>query len=156
MEKLKSGQRIWIYFIDKVLTDSEIEVIGNRIKTFCASWFSHGKPLNADGFIFENRFIVLAVNEDVFEASGCSIDKSTIFLKEIAKEFQLDLFNKMLIPYKEADNIMFMNFASVEENKEKLKNNGNVLFYDMTLTHSDDFENSFLKPVKQHWINRFL
>lgn len=67
------------------------------MNAFLNEWAAHGDALFAAGSILEDYFIVLVVDELKIKASGCSIDTSVKFVKEMEKEFSLNLFDRMNI-----------------------------------------------------------
>ncbi|TLV00141.1 hypothetical protein [Dyadobacter luticola] len=88
--------RIWIYQSGRALTDQETGIITETLKASLDEWQAHGKKLTASGKIFENRFVVIAVDERDELPSGCSIDTSTHWLKEIGQRMNIDFFDRSL------------------------------------------------------------
>jgi hypothetical protein len=41
-----------------------------------------------------NRFIIIAVNQDVQPATGCSIDSSVEFIQSLEQKYNVDLLDK--------------------------------------------------------------
>ena len=98
--QLPSTARIWVYASARPFTPTEITDIEQKTKEFISSWYAHGNKLMADFNIVYNQFIIVAVNEEVATASGCSIDKSARLFQEIDKHYQLSLFDRSLVYYR--------------------------------------------------------
>lgn len=81
--QLPTHARIWIYQSDRALTDSEVDALKPVLTQFVTEWTSHGQTLQASAEIFHNRFLVIANDEDVNSPSGCSIDASVRFVKQL-------------------------------------------------------------------------
>ena len=86
-ENLPLESKIWIYQSNRKFTEEEFALIENDLKTFIDSWAAHGTGLEASYLLKYNRFIILAVNQEVQMATGCSIDKSVEFIQSIEKEY---------------------------------------------------------------------
>ena len=52
---------------------------------FIEAWTAHGKDLQAGYKIVYKRFIVIALNQNLNNATGCSIDASVHFIQAIRK-----------------------------------------------------------------------
>jgi hypothetical protein len=102
---LPDETRVWIYQASRALNDDELQELRTALVRFVADWTSHNHKLNAFGEIFHKRFIVLMVDESQAGASGCSIDKSVYFIKEVEKAFEINLFDRMTFTYREGNEI---------------------------------------------------
>jgi len=87
---LPAHARLWVYKTARDLSHAEQNLVRDRGAAFTSSWAAHGSPLDAVVDVLHNRFVVLAVDEDQALASGCSIDKSVGFIKQL--EHDLNLF----------------------------------------------------------------
>ncbi len=85
-ENLPSHTRIWVYQSDRKLTEKEAELINAEYKSFCESWEAHGQPLKTSFQLLFKQFLILAVDEGVHHASGCSIDGSVRVLKNLQNQ----------------------------------------------------------------------
>ena len=90
-ESLPEESRIWIYQSNRKFSDEEIAEIENDLKSFIENWAAHGTSLEASYLLKYNRFIILAVNQEVQQATGCSIDSSVAFIQELEQKYQVDL-----------------------------------------------------------------
>jgi hypothetical protein len=65
---------------------NRIEIFGHRVfcesalQAFLENWAAHGTSLVSSYQLKYNRFIILAVDQDVQSATGCSIDASVEFI----------------------------------------------------------------------------
>ncbi|MFM7387356.1 MAG: hypothetical protein ACKO5L_04280, partial [Bacteroidota bacterium] len=79
--------RTWVFVANRKLTDFESQQVENALQDFVRSWSSHGTPLKASAFCFEQAAIVVAADEFVAKASGCSIDKITHLVRALGQQF---------------------------------------------------------------------
>ena len=104
-DRLPDDSRVWIYTTNRYLSDEEVIAIEQDLSAFLTQWTAHQQALEASCLIPYNNFIVIGLNENKNSASGCSIDASVLFLKQLEKKFKLDLFDRMLITYKKNNQI---------------------------------------------------
>ena len=103
--QLSDQSRVWIYQADRQLNEKEISEIKAHGNRFINEWSAHGAAMQADFQIFYNQFIVIFADESLIKASGCSVDASIRFIKEIEAAYHLDLFDRMNIAFKVNDAI---------------------------------------------------
>ena len=94
-ESFPSSSPVWIYAADRFLKDDELAFVHGRMTEFLKAWNTHGKELTADFEIVERTFIVVAANEMLVKASGCSIDSLVHCIKTLGKELAIDFFNRL-------------------------------------------------------------
>lgn len=107
--------RIWIYQANRALTNEEVGTLTETLKSALDTWDAHGNPLTASGKIFENRFVVIGVDERDELPSGCSIDKSTNWFKELGHQMNIDFFNRSLAYYAADGSIQTMPLSQIKQ-----------------------------------------
>jgi len=142
--------RIWIYPSNQVLSDSDQAFISSELNTFCKEWTAHDKQLKASYSILKNRFILLAVDEKIEGASGCSIDKSVKKLKQIAELLGIDFFSHEWIYFAgENDSTFPIHFRELSEAFDSGKITPKSILYNTSLSKLKDMENQFEMPIEQ-------
>ena len=71
------------------------------------NWSSHGQSLEASFITRYNRFIIIAVNQNVQAATGCSIDASVQFIQSLEQKYNVDLLDKMNVTFKVGEHVAF-------------------------------------------------
>ncbi|QQS30981.1 MAG: hypothetical protein IPM47_08700 [Sphingobacteriales bacterium] len=99
-ENMPPSARTWIYQSSRPFTSEEIPVVNQLLEEFATQWVRHGKLLKSWAGILHRQFIVLMVDEEALSAGGCSIDASTRMLKQIEHTYQLNLFDRLTIAYR--------------------------------------------------------
>jgi hypothetical protein len=148
--------RIWIYQMDRVVTSEESQTILEKCQGFCDGWNAHGTSLDAKVFVKHNTFIILSVNEKEALASGCSIDSSVQFLRELATEHSLELFDRLTIAFLLNDNIQFIPSKSLNEAYEKGMVNESSLAFNNTILAENELDTNWLIPLSDHWSFRMI
>ena len=98
IDNFSPSSRVWYYLADRTFDGTESDYIQSKIEEFAyVHWKSHGSKLNATGILLHNQIIALSVDDSSLGASGCSIDSSVKFIKELGAELKVDFFNRMYV-----------------------------------------------------------
>lgn len=94
IEQMPDHSRVWVYQANRPFSASETQAIENYLTPALTQWAAHGAGLNASFEIRFQQVIVIAVDETINAASGCSIDASTRWFKEMGAELGIDFFDR--------------------------------------------------------------
>ena len=94
IEQMPDHSRVWVYQANRPFSASETQAIENYLTPALTQWAAHGAGLNASYEIRFQQVIVIAVDETINAASGCSIDASTRWFKEMGAELDIDFFDR--------------------------------------------------------------
>lgn len=108
-------KKVWTYLSSKALSASEIEQLKQNGQQFVNQWTAHDNPLQADFSIYKNRILVFKVDEEVHNASGCSIDKLLRFVKETEKTLDTQLLNRLLVAVDRENEIEVIAASKISE-----------------------------------------
>lgn len=97
LNSLPDHARIWVYQSNKPLTREHLSKIDAVMTPFVNQWQAHGKELSAAYEVRSNRWLILGVDENAQEATGCSIDSSVHLIQKLGDEMEVDFFNRTLI-----------------------------------------------------------
>jgi len=146
----KANQRIWLYQFASKLNTHQLSDIEESLKHFAENWNSHGQSLNAKTTILASHYLLISVDENTFEASGCSIDKCTHFLKEVNETYNLDLFNRLMIGIYKNESLLFFTKTELQEALANGVISSEDFFIDLSISKGQDLDH-ILKPVHQAW-----
>src|ERR1700730_14538859 len=104
--QFSENSRVWIYQSDKKLADAEVQEIQHYLDAFATQWTAHNHQLKAKAEIRYNRFLILIVDENQAGASGCSIDKSVNFMKQIEQQYNINLLDRFNLAYREGNEVL--------------------------------------------------
>jgi hypothetical protein len=155
-ENLPSHSRVWIYQSNRKLTTQEVEFITEKAILFTNQWTKHGSDLQGSFVIKYNQFLILAVDEGFNNVSGCSIDSSVRFVKELEKFMGVDMMNKMNISFKDDDHI---NIVTMSDFKEFIKSNkitSETIVFNNMISTKEELETQWEVSVNNSWHKRFL
>ena len=104
--EMPARARVWLYKTPRNLGQAEQKLVRERGAEFTAGWAAHGAPLDAVVDVLHDRFVVIAVDEEQAHASGCSIDKSVGFIKQLEYDLNLMLTDRMIVIFDRDDRIV--------------------------------------------------
>lgn len=145
--ELSPLSRVWVYAAQRPLAPDEQQQIQQQAAAFTQSWTAHQQDLKASFTIVHDLFLVLAVDESHHGASGCSIDKSVAFIKQIEQSTGLHLFNRMQIEIQDETGVRIVSKAEALQ----LAGNPQVRYFDKTITTLQQLHHEFAKPIQQAW-----
>lgn len=154
---LPDATRVWIYQADRPLNDSEIAELNNRLASFAEQWVSHSRALRAHAEVRHGRFLVLMVDETQAGASGCSIDASVHFLKQLEQAYGLALFDRMTFAYRDSDGRV--RTAAAPEFGALYKRGeitDNTPVFDNLVKTKGELDTAWVKPLGESWHARFV
>lgn len=153
---LADHTRVWIYQSDRRLSDTEVEEIKQYGDRFINQWAAHGADLKAALDVFYNQFIVLFADESQVKASGCSIDSSVRFVKEIGNAYGVDLFDRLNITFKQGPKIDLLRMNDFQVALEKGQLNENTIVFNNLVETKLDFETKWEVPLKESWHKQLI
>lgn len=156
-EKMPSYSRLWIYQSDRELTDSEVVEITNVLTDFINNWQAHGNSLVSSFEIRYNRFLILAVNEELTKATGCSIDKSVELMKAIEGKFKISLFDRTKVAYLDTeDKIMITSLSKIKELVHEQKITSDTIIFDNLVQIKEQLDSQWKNQASNTWLKRYF
>lgn len=143
--------RVWIYQADKKLTGQEVQQIQQELDKFTTDWTAHNNKLKAKGEVRHNRFLILIVDESQAGASGCSIDKSVHFMKQIEQHFNINLFDRFNLAYRDGEEIISLPRHAFEDMIKQGKINTETIVYNNMVQNLTELETKWEVPFKNSW-----
>jgi hypothetical protein len=153
---LPDESRVWIYQANRTFTDAEILEIESKLNQFIENWTAHGSDLLAGYNIVYKRFIVIALNQNLNRASGCSIDASVNFIQQLEKDYHVDLLDKMNVSYKQGDFIAYKSLLDFKKMaKDKAVSKQTIVFNNL-VNNIAEFKENWEVPASESWHARFM
>ena len=150
------NERIWIYTLSRELSNEQLADFKNRCEKFVSGWTAHDVSLDASYELHQNRLLIFKVNEEKYNASGCSIDKQVRFVKELEQAFSVELLNRLLVVYENNGRVEVITASGVKDLLATGIITENTLVFDNTITESSQLATQWKKPLKDTWVSRFL
>ncbi len=153
---LPDHSRVWVYQADRKLSIEEQALILANGKAFTATWAAHGHDLMAELYVALDHFIIIALDEQVEAASGCSIDKSMKFILDLQKELGINFTIRLISALYIDGSVRLYTYAEAKEALEKGSISGSSLVFDNTLSNLNVLKTSWLKPLGDTWLKKLL
>lgn len=155
-ENLPPESKIWIYQSNRKFSDEEFAEIESDLKIFLDSWAAHGASLECSYQLKYNRFIVLAVNQEVQNPTGCSIDASVQFIQNLEQKYSVDLLDKMNVTFKLGDHVAHKTLIDFKKMaKDKAVTENTIVFNNLVNT-IEDWNDNWEVPAGESWHSRFF
>ena len=155
-EDLPEDSKIWIYPSNRKFSDDEMTEIDRDIKTFVENWSAHGTGLEASYLLKYNRFIIFAVNQDVQQATGCSIDSSVAFIQSLEQKYGVDLLDKMNVTFKNGEHIAHKSLIDFKRMAKEKAVTANTIVFNNLVNSIEDFNENWEVPAGESWHSRFF
>lgn len=149
--QFSENSRVWIYQSDRQLTDTETQQIQQQLNAFTQSWTAHNHQLKAGAEIRYNRFIILIVDESQAGASGCSIDKSVNFMKQLEQQYSINLFDRFNLAYREGSEVLSAPRHAFEEKIKQGTINRSTIVFNNLVQNVAEFNTKWEVPFKDSW-----
>jgi len=155
-EQLPSDARIWIYQADRVFSGEEEKMISAVLRDFCAQWMVHGQPLQTSYKIEYHQFIILSVNENAAQASGCSIDGSVRVIKDLGERLDIDFFNRLKSACLADGHIAVFSRQEIVAAFSSGKVSSRTITFNNLVATKGEFEKSWKVEIENTWLAKYL
>lgn len=149
--QFSQSSRVWVYQSDKELNEGAVNKLQADLDNFTTSWTAHNHQLKAKAEIRYNRFIILIVDESQAGATGCSIDKSVRFMKDVEQHFGINLFDRFNLAYRSGEQILSVPRHTFEELIINKTIDTNTIVFNNMVQNLSELESKWEVPVKESW-----
>ena len=153
---LPPNAKVWIYQSDSNLSSKDVELIEKEVKLFLNNWSSHNKEIESSYEIRYNRFLIIALNEDINSASGCSIDKSVNFIKNLQSILKVNFLNRLDVAYKIGNEINSISLLEFQNMIRENKLSKDSIVYNNIIDTKKLYLNSWETTIENSWHKKFL
>ncbi len=153
---LPEESRVWIYQANRSFTDEELDEIKAKMSTFLEQWTAHGSDLQAGFSIEYKRFIIIALNQNLNMATGCSIDASVHFIQQLENDYNVDLMDKMNVSYKQGEYVAYKSLLDFKKMAKDRAISKNTIVFNNLVTNIAEFKENWEVPASESWHSRFL
>ncbi len=155
-DSMPAHARLWIYQANRSFSTAEKEQLFNGLKDLCEQWSAHGTPLQTSFVIQFDQFIIMAVDEQVNGASGCSIDGTVRFMKSLQDQLGIDFFDRTRVAFLKEGKIIVHTVTEVRNLFESQALSAETVTFNNTVTTKAEWEKHWRVPVKESWLARYL
>jgi hypothetical protein len=149
--QMPPNAKVWIYASDKIISREQLIIINEMVNPFIQNWTAHQNQLKAEFAVLYNCFLIFMVDEGFNEISGCGIDKSVNLVKDIEKQTNLNLFNRLKIQLINNNEVTIFNKTEIISKIENGETNTSTKTFNNQITTKTDFDNNWIIPLEQAW-----
>ncbi|TPE42756.1 hypothetical protein [Pontibacter mangrovi] len=155
-DQLPPQARIWVYQASRPLTEAEQAEVSPVLERFATEWSSHGKGLQSSATLLHGRFLVLANNEDATAASGCSIDASVRFVRELEQRLGLSFMDRTQLAFQREGEVELVSMPELKSKVAAGDIDKNTLYFDTLITTYGDLQQAWPRPAGNSWLSRYF
>jgi len=153
---LPDESRIWIYQSDRKFSHEEVAEIEVSLQSFLSQWQAHGNMVEASYQIEYNRFIIIAINQEVQEPTGCSIDESVRCIQGLEKKYQVNLLDRMNVSYKIGEHVAHKSLLEFKQMIKQKAVSKEVIVFDNLVNTIAEWRDYWEIPAMESWYARFF
>lgn len=155
-ESLPPHSRLWIYQSNRKFTSGETKIIFDGLTAFTSSWSAHGVPLQASFEIRFDQIVILAVDEQLHGASGCSIDDSVKTIKGLGQALNIDFFDRTRIGFYIDGLVHTIRMHELKSKLESGEWNSRSIFINNLIVTKRELAHGWLITAESSWLRRYL
>ena len=151
IQEMPGSARVWFYTANRFLNDQEVSVVFKETEGFLKGWSSHGANMDAACGMYFNRILAIAADEAQAQASGCGIDKSVQFVKQLSETLNVDFFQRTTVLYQANGELNDAPLHAFWALRKALVVNDETLVVDTSINNVELLRDSLLKPFRESW-----
>jgi hypothetical protein len=153
-ELLPDHSRIWIYQSDRPFSPGDKKIIRELAEEFLTEWTAHGNALKAGFTVLYDYFLILSVNEEVNGASGCSIDASTRFIRQIESLLLVKLTDRSKIACIKQNEVRLVDLRNIKNEIANRQISVDTLIFNNLVETKGALKDQWLIPAGDSWMKR--
>jgi hypothetical protein len=155
-DQLPTTARVWIYQAGRPFTSQETVDILPALAQFAEAWTSHGRTLLASAEVLHQHFLVLGLDEQVADASGCSIDASVRFVAQLEQHLGMELLEKSRLAFVQQGQVQLLDRRALKEAVASGTLTPDTLYFDNTLATKGELTTYWPRPAGETWLTRYF
>jgi hypothetical protein len=155
-EELSAESRVWVYQANRPFTAEEVKVVTTMLRSFCEQWVAHGQALKSSYRIEKNQFVIMAVDEDYQNPSGCSIDSSVGVLRQIQSATGVDLLDRSKVSFYMEDRVTLIPLGELKSNFASGRLQASTITFNTLATTKAEWEAKWQIAAEKSWMTKYL
>ncbi len=154
--QLSNEARIWIYQANRPFAREEVKTMLQKTKTFLEGWASHGNPLQGSATMIHEQFLILAIEESFQSATGCAVDVSVQFIRELEQGFQVGLLDRTQIAFRKGSSTLVVPMSQIKEKIQQGIISAVTPIFDNTITQKAALASKWLVRARDSWLSKYF
>lgn len=148
--------RVWVYQSSRQLREDEQLKMSEMAQGFIQQWAAHNQPLKGSFKLFYNHFLVVSVDESYNQASGCSIDASVHWVKQIEQQFNIDFFDRTKVAFLEDGEVLVESISDLKRTILEGKVTDQTLTFNNLVKDKEELTAQWVVPASESWLKRYF
>lgn len=151
-QDFSDDSRVWVYQSSRAFIEREAAEVNEQLYQFYTQWQTHGEPVKGWAKLLFNQFIVFMADESQSAVSGCSTDSSVRVVKSIERQYDVNMFDRMVITFLVNEKAQMLPMNQVQYALEKgYIQKDTPLFNNVVLTKAE-LMSKWLIPLNESWL----
>ena len=155
-DHLPPRARVWIYQASRLLSEEELMPLLPRLAAFAEEWTSHGQQLAASAQFLHRQFLIIGLDEAVAGASGCSIDASVRFVRELQQQLGVELLEKSQMAFLTDGQLRLLTRRDLRAAIAAGEITNETPYFNNTLTTKAELTANWPAPAGQTWLASYF
>ncbi len=155
-KELPDHARVWIYQSSHPFTPDTKQEIISTLENFLKNWTAHGTALITSYEMPYDRFIVIGLDGEAQEATGCSIDSSVRFIQSLEQQYKIDLLDKMNVTHKKGSDFLYTPLKEFRSMAKKREITPETIVFNNLVTSKAEYKTHWEVSANQSWHSRFI
>ena len=151
-QDFSDDSRVWVYQSSRAFIEREAAEVNEQLYQFYTQWQTHGEPVKGWAKLLFNQFIVFMADESQSAVSGCSTDSSVRVVKSIERQYDVNMFDRMVITFLVNEKAQMLPMNQIQYALEKgYIQKDTPLFNNVVLTKAE-LMSKWLIPLNESWL----
>ena len=148
-------KKVWAYSIGAPLSNKQLVELIEETGNFVNNWTAHENKLQASVRLFEGCVLLVEVDEALYSASGCSIDKLQRFIQTLENKYQVPLLDRFRVPVNTSGKFSVLSSEEIKNGLKDGRLSAETLVLDTSVSNSVELSN-WKQSLKNTWLKRYL
>lgn len=146
------NSRVWVYQSSRAFIEKEEREVNEQLYQFYTQWQTHGEPVKGWAKLLFNQFIVFMADESQSQVSGCSTDSSVRIVKSIERQYDVNMFDRMVLTFLVNSKAQMLPVKQVQYALDKGYIQADTPLFNNVVGTKQELMNNWLIPLNESWL----
>lgn len=146
------NSRVWVYQSSRAFIEKEEREVNEQLYQFYTQWQTHGEPVKGWAKLLFNQFIVFMADESQSQVSGCSTDSSVRVVKSIERQYDVNMFDRMVLTFLVNSKAQMLPVNQVQYALDKGYIQADTPLFNNVVGTKQELMNNWLIPLNESWL----
>ncbi len=148
-----NDSRVWVYQSSRAFIDKEETEINEQLEQFYTQWKSHGDPVKGWAKLVFKQFIIFMADETATGVSGCSTDSSVKVVKSIERQYDVNMFDRMVLTFLVNGKSEMLPLNQVQYAIDKGYISHDTPLFNNVVGSKEELIKNWLIPLNESWLS---